>query len=146
VITKDVCLLLSSTKMHVLISNYILIGNFHNKAHHDNDGSLTTIGIWALVDTQGNGISELCNSQEIPMTAGFFYILPYEKKIDFAVKPYANWELIWCGKDDGHATVDGKMAGNLDWFGTSARTSKKLLEQLRLGMKNGFKAIKSSFR
>ena len=54
--------------------------------------------------------------------------------------------MIWRGKEDGHATVDGKMAGNLDWFGTSAQTSKKLLEPLRLGIKNEFKAIKSSFR
>jgi len=138
--------LLSSTKFHVLIYDYILIGNFHNKAHHDNDGSLTTFGIWALVDKQGNWISEPRNSQEIPMTGGFFYILPYKIKIDFAAQPYAIWELIWRGKEDGHATVDGKMAGNLDWFGTSAQTSKKLLERLRLGIKNGFKAIKSSFR
>jgi hypothetical protein len=130
----------------MLIYNYTLLGNFHHKAHHDNDGSLTTFEIWALVDKQGNWISEPHNSQEIPMTGGFFYISLYKIKIDFAAKPYAIWELIWRGKEDGHATVDGKMAGNLDWFGTSAQTSKKLLERLRLGIKNGFKAIKSSFR
>ena len=80
------------------------------------------------------------------MTGGFFYISHYKIKIDFAAKPYAIWELIWHGNEEEHATVDGKMAGNLDWFGTSAQTSKKLLEWLRLGIKNGFKAIKSSFR
>ena len=138
--------MLSSTKLHILIYDYILIGNFHNKAHHDNDGSLTIFGIWALVDKQGNWISEPRNSQEIPMTGGFFYIIPYKIKIDFAAKPYAIWELIWRGKEHGHATVDGKMAGNLDWFSTSAQTSKKRLEWLRLGIKNEFKAIKSSFR
>jgi len=103
-------------------------------------------GIWALVDNQGNCISEPCNSQEITINGGFFYILPYKIKIDFAAKPYAIWKLIWHGIEDGHATVDGKMAGNLVWFGTSAQTSKKLLERLRLGIKNGFKAIISSFR
>jgi hypothetical protein len=50
------------------------------------------------------------------------------------------------GKEDGHATVDGKMAGNLDWSGTSAQTSKKPLERLRLDIKNRFKATKSWFR
>jgi len=58
------------------------------------------------------------------MTGRFFNILPYRIKIDFAAKPYAILELIWRGKEDGHATVDGKIAGNLDWFGTSAQTSK----------------------
>ena len=138
--------MLSSTKFHVLIYDYILIGNFHNKAHHDNDGSLTRFGIWALVDKQGNWISEPRNFQEIPLTGGIIYILPYKIKIDFAAQPYAIWELIWCAKEDGHVTVDGKMVGNLDWFGSSAQTSKKLLEWLRLGIKNGFKAIRSSFR
>jgi len=66
------------------------------------------------------------------MTGGFFYILSYKINIDFAAKLYAIWELIGCGKEDGHATADGKMAGDLDWFGTSAQTSKKLLEWLRL--------------
>jgi hypothetical protein len=120
--------------------------NFHNKAHHDNDGSHTTFGIWAVIEKQVIWISEPRNSQEIPITGGFLYILSYKIKIDFAAKLYAIWELIWHGKEDGHATVDGKMAGNLDRFGTSAQTSKKLLEHLRLGIKNGFKAIKSSFR
>ena len=104
----------SSTKFHVLIYDYILIGNFNNKAHHDNDGSLTTFGIWAVVDKQGHRVSEPHNSQEISMTGGLFYIVPYKIKIDFAAKPHAIWELIWGGKEDGHATVDGKMAGNLD--------------------------------
>jgi hypothetical protein len=125
--------LLSSTKFHILIYNHTLLGNFHNKAHHDNDGSLTTFGIWALVDKQGNWISESRNSQEIPMTGELFYIFPYKIKIDFAAMPYAIWELIWCGKENRHATVDGKMAENLDWFGTAAQTSKKLLERIVRG-------------
>jgi hypothetical protein len=55
-------------------------------------------------------------------------MLSYRIRIDFAAKLYAIWELIWNAKKDGHATVDGKIAGNLDCFGTSAQTSKKLLE------------------
>jgi hypothetical protein len=86
--------LLSSTKLHVLIYDYILIGNFYNKAHHDNDGSLTTFRIWVLVDKQWNRISEARNFQEISMTGGCFCIQSHKIMIDFTAKPYAIWELI----------------------------------------------------
>jgi len=99
---------------------------FSNRPHKDKDGSPYTFGIWGIMDIEGN----LIGNKQRAMQNGFFYIAPYKIKVDFEIQTDCIWEIIWRGKTDTHATVIGKMETGYQWLGSSAQTSKSLVERV----------------
>lgn len=113
---------------------------FHNVGHEDEDSSPSTYGIWGLADTNGNWVSQPSSSDttnQPPLINGFFYVASYRLKIMFEAQPYAIWEIIWRGSTDVHATVEGKMRKGLNWFGTSAQTTRALKNKILNARKKG---------
>ncbi len=82
-----------------------------------------------------------------PMENGAFIVLPYKVKIDFAAQPDAIWEIIWRGKTDAHATLDGRMkpGSGLEWYGSSCQTGLELIRRVESGIIKGFKKIRGYF-
>ena len=100
---------------------------FSNRPHKDNDGSYATFGIWGLVDGNGAWVKNKLGM----MKGGFFYVAPYCVKIDFAARTDCVWELVWRGKDDVHATVDGEMNEGYQWLGSLAQTGHSLIQRVQ---------------
>ena len=99
---------------------------FSNKPHKDNDGSPMTFGVWGLVDENG----ALSKGKVDMMKGVFFYIASYRIKVDFAARTDCVWELVWRGKEDVHATVEGTVVEGYNWVGSSAQTSRSLIQRV----------------
>ena len=69
------------------------------------------------------------------MKGVFFYVTSYWIKVDFAAHTNCVWELVWRGKEDVHATVEGTLVEGYNWVGSSAQTSRSLIEYVNTWIK-----------
>ena len=72
--------------------------------------------------------SQLIKGKVDMMKGFFFYVASYRIKVDFAARTNCVWELVWRGKEDVHATVEGTVVEGYNWVGSSAQTSHSLIQ------------------